>query len=64
MKRYRLDGTIIEANVFASKCHECGMPTLAPDEFHPHEACVEFKRSGSSDTVEPLLEKLWSAHGA
>ncbi len=61
MKRYRLDGTTIEANVLKSKCYECGMPTLAPDEFHPYEACVEFKKSHDSGTVEPLLRRLMTA---
>ncbi len=60
MKRIRLDGTFIEAKVFATRCYGCGMPLLAADEYHPHEACVEFERSLSSDTVEPLLEKLWA----
>ncbi|KKM76263.1 hypothetical protein LCGC14_1382070, partial [marine sediment metagenome] len=35
--------------------------TLAPDEFHPYEACVEFKRSHDSGTVEPLLRRLMTA---
>ena len=58
MKRYRLDGTMIEASVFTSKCYECGMPTLAPDEFHPYEACVEFKETHDSGSVEALLRRM------
>lgn len=61
MTRRSIDGGWIYGNHFSSKCEECGMPTLGLQEFHPYEACVEFKRTHDSRTVEPLLERLWAA---
>lgn len=60
MKRRSIHGGWLTGSVFKTKCHDCDMPTLAADEFHPYEACEEFKRTHDSRTVEPLLERLYA----
>lgn len=62
MRRRSIHGTWLTGSVFKTKCHDCGMPTLAADEFHPYEACREFKWSHDSRTVEPLFEGWWAVH--
>jgi hypothetical protein len=64
VNRYSIHGHRLTGRVFETKCHECGMPTISADEFHPWEACVTFKRTHDSREVERALEPLFRARSA
>ena len=62
MRRRSIHGNFLTGSVFKTQCHDCGMPTLDYDEFHPYEACEEFRRTQDSTKVEVLLDQLWDQH--
>lgn len=56
-QRYDLNGNPLpRPHILTTRCEECHMPLTAYAEFHPYEACVEFKRTHDSRTVLAMLE--------
>lgn len=62
VERYRIDGTPITNVIQHDKCFECGMGLCDPREYHPWEACEEFKRSHDSRKVWRLLRPMLALH--
>jgi hypothetical protein len=60
--RYSIHGHRLTGRVFTSKCHDCGMPTISPDEFHPYAACEAFRETHDSREVERVIEPLFRRH--
>jgi len=64
--RLRIDGTPIKNVIQHDRCGDCGMGLCDPMEWHPYEACVNFKQTHDSGQVWALLhnrakfgEKPW-----
>lgn len=59
MKRYDIHGNELTGKIHTSKCFDCGMGTVGAAEFHPYEACEEFKRSHDSRKVWRAIMPLY-----
>lgn len=59
MKRYSIHGDQYQSSIQTSRCAECGMGTIDANEFHPWEACEEFKRTHDSREVWKAIMPLF-----
>jgi hypothetical protein len=57
VKRHDIDLRELHGSTIAMHCADCGMGLISAREFHPIEACDEFKRSHDPRTVLELLAR-------
>lgn len=59
MRRYDIYGNELTEKVQTTKCFDCGMGLVHAAEFHPYEACEEFKATHDSRKVWKRILPLY-----